>query len=207
MVDVVLSGNNHERGIRVGRSFFRRPDRPFDLEDGFEAWTGLFQAAILGEQPFINVDIAHKSFPKRSTLIDYLKNQRINPEQCLDNWGYKDVERFLKGIDIEYEPPRHFGATVKKYRVLGIGDPASKLRFKNDDGVEMTVAAYFQSREYRLKYPNLNCVKVGSSVRSIYLPMELCSIPEGQALNVGAKLIPAAAALLLYYYYCLTAQG
>uniref|UniRef100_A0A1I8PE29 Piwi domain-containing protein n=2 Tax=Stomoxys calcitrans TaxID=35570 RepID=A0A1I8PE29_STOCA len=183
VLDVVLSGNNHERGIRVGRSFFHKPANPFDLEGGYEAWTGLFQAAILGEQPFINVDIAHKSFPRKSSLIEYLQNQNIRPDEPLNNYSYRDVEKFLKGIDIVYEPPTSFGSFPRRYRVLGIGDPASKLRFRNDEGLELTVAAYFQSRGYQLRFPNLNCVKVGSTVRSIALPMELCHISEGQALN------------------------
>ncbi|XP_073837343.1 protein argonaute-2-like isoform X3 [Musca autumnalis] len=182
-LDVILSATNHERGIRVGRSFFCKPSNPFDLEDGYEAWTGLFQAAILGEQPFLNVDISHKSFPRECTLLDYLYNQRIPLDQPLGNYEYRDVERYLRGIDIVYKPPASFGSFDKKYKVLGIGDPASRLKFKNDDGAEMTVAAYFASKGYQLKYPNLNCLKVGSTVRSISLPMELCSIAEGQALN------------------------
>ncbi|XP_073836004.1 protein argonaute-2-like isoform X2 [Musca autumnalis] len=182
-LEVILSATNHERGIRVGRSFFCKPSNPFDLEDGYEAWTGLFQAVILGEQPFLNVDISHKSFPRECTLLDYLYNQRIPLDQPLGNYQYRDVERYLRGIDIVYKPPESFESFDKKYKVLGIGDPASRLKFKNDDGAEMTVAAYFASKGYQLKYPNLNCLKVGSSVRSISLPMELCSIAEGQALN------------------------
>uniref|UniRef100_A0A1L8EDG9 Putative germ-line stem cell division protein hiwi/piwi n=1 Tax=Haematobia irritans TaxID=7368 RepID=A0A1L8EDG9_HAEIR len=183
VVDVVLSGNNHERGIRVGRSFFHKPHNPFDLEGGYEAWTGLFQAAILGEQPFLNVDIAHKSFPKKSTVIEYLRNQNIALNQSFDNYTFRDVERFLKGIDIVYEPPESFGSHAKKYRVLGIGEPPSKVSFMTEDGKKLTVAEYFQSKGFRFQFPNLNCLKVGSTVRSISLPIELCSIPEGQALN------------------------
>lgn len=188
VLEVVLASNNHSRGIRVGRSFFRKPERSFDLTGGFEAWTGLYQAAILGEQPFLNVDIAHKSFPRESTLIDYLRDQDIDPNNDLSQsrWQYNDVQSFLKGIDIVYKPPKEFGATEKKYRVLDIGRPASQLKFRTDDGVEQTVQAYFQSRGVRLEYPNLNCLQVGSTVRSISLPMEFCSIPGGQALNVSS---------------------
>uniref|UniRef100_A0A1I8MFR4 Piwi domain protein n=1 Tax=Musca domestica TaxID=7370 RepID=A0A1I8MFR4_MUSDO len=182
-LDVILSESNNERSIRVGRSFFCRPRNPFDLEDGYEAWTGLFQAAILGEVPFLNVDIAHKSFPRESPLLDYLANNNISLEKPLESYEYRNVERYLKNIDIVYQPPASFGSFDKRYKVMGLGDSASKLTFKNDEGAQMTIAAYFQSRGYILKYPQLNCVKVGSTVRSIYLPMELCKIAEGQALN------------------------
>lgn len=187
VLEVVLASNNHDRGIRVGRSFFTKPKQPFDLEEGFEAWTGLFQAAILGEQPFLNVDIAHKSFPRKSTLIDYLKSQNfnINEDLSFNRYGFRNIQTYLNGIDIVYDAPPCFGATAKKYKVLDIGEPASKLKFKTDDGTQLTVAEYFKSRGYQLKYPHLNCLKVGSTVRSIALPIECCSIPEGQALNVS----------------------
>ncbi|KAM7344905.1 argonaute 2 isoform 2-T2 [Cochliomyia hominivorax] len=185
VLEVFLASNNHERGIRVGRSFFRRPDDSADLGDGYEAWTGLYQAAILGEQPLLNVDISHKSFPCESTLIDYLKQQEINlnADMKTNNYAYKTVCAFLKGLNIVYTPPASFGATSKQYRVLGIGDPAIQKKFKNDDGNVLTVLEYYKSKGYQMKYPNLNCLLVGSSVREISLPMELCSIPKGQALN------------------------
>lgn len=196
-LDVILSESNNERGIRVGRSFFCRPRNPFDLEDGYEAWTGLFQAAILGEVPFLNVDIAHKSFPRESPLLDYLANNNISLEEPLESYEYRNVERYLKNIDIVYQPPASFGSFDKRYKVMGLGDSASKLTFKNDEGAQMTIAAYFQSRGYILKYPQLNCVKVGSTVRSIYLPMELCKIAEGQALNVSTHIIVSSTCIYL----------
>ncbi|XP_037807749.1 protein argonaute-2 isoform X1 [Lucilia sericata] len=184
VLEVVLASNNHERGIRVGRSFFRRPSDAYNLQDGYEAWTGLYQAAILGEQPLLNVDIAHKSFPCESTIIDYLKNQRIDITRDIrQDRAFRDVSSYLKGINILYTPPKSFGASPKQYKLIEVGDPASQKKFKTDDGKEITVANYFSSRGYKLNYPNLNCISVGSTVRQISLPMELCSIPSGQALN------------------------
>lgn len=183
-LEVLMAAKNHERGVRFGRSFFRQPETPHDLTGGYEAWTGLFQAAILGEQPFLNVDIAHKSFPKENTAIQYLQDSKVNVSQPIDRSKFNVVEDFLKGLCVEYEPPANFGAVPKTYRVLGVADSASKVKFKNDEGLELTVEAYFKSRGYKLKYPHLNCLQVGSSVRTIYLPMEHCTIPRGQALNV-----------------------
>ncbi|XP_065361713.1 protein argonaute-2 [Calliphora vicina] len=184
VLEVVLASNNHKLGIRVGRSFFRRPEDAYNLQDGYEAWTGLFQAAILGEQPLLNVDIAHKSFPCESTITDYLKQQNIDITRDIrSDRSFRDVSTYLKGMNIIYGPPDSFGAPPKQYKVLDIGEPASQKTFRTDDGKELTVAKYFQSRGYQLNYPNLNCISVGSTVRQISLPMELCSIPSGQALN------------------------
>lgn len=188
VLEVIMASNNHKLGIRVGRSFFRKPQAPYDLQDGFEAWTGLFQAAILGEEPLLNVDIAHKSFPKESTLINYLKQQRIDVNQPLGNRDFANVKAFLKDLNIVYAPPLSFGSAPKTYKVTDIGTPASRTTFRTDDGKEQTVANYFKSRGYVLQFPELNCIKVGSTVRSIALPMELCSIPSGQALNVRLKI-------------------
>ena len=185
VLEVVLASNNHKLGIRAGRSFFRKPDRPYDLQDGFEAWTGLYQAALLGEEPLLNVDIAHKSFPSETTLINYLRNQNIDTRQSLGNRDFPRVKAFLKDLNILYTPPASFGSYPRTYKVNDIGTPANSTKFKTDDGKEQTVADYFRSRGHTLQYPALNCIKVGSSVKSISLPMELCSIPGGQALNVG----------------------
>ncbi|XP_058985798.1 protein argonaute-2 isoform X2 [Musca domestica] len=178
---VILSESNHEKGLRVGRAFFCRPIKPHDLGDGYEAWTGLFEAVILGDQPFLNVDITHKSFPCESSLIDYLKNQKIGLGQDLRK--NKQVQSYLRGINIVYQPPESFKIFARKYKVLNIGNSASQLHFINGDGLQMTVAEYFKSRGYSLKYPNLSCVEVGSTAHSIYLPMELCKIAGGQVLN------------------------
>lgn len=188
VLEVVLASSNHERGVRVGRSFFRRPRDAFNLDDGYEAWTGLYQAAILGESPLLNVDIAHKSFPRESTLINYLDEMRVDKNQDLSSsFRYRDISDFLIGMNILYKPPECFGASEKQYRVLKIEEPASAKTFKTEDGKQQTVDNYFRSRGYVLKYPHLNCLSVGSTVKQISLPMELCTIPSGQAINVSIK--------------------
>ncbi|XP_033243989.1 protein argonaute-2-like [Drosophila miranda] len=47
----------------------------------------------------------------------------------------------------------------------------------------MTVAEYYKSRQYNLKFPNLLCLHVGPPLKHIYLPIELCRIEDGQTLN------------------------
>lgn len=43
--------------LQVGRSFFSPPQgRTVDLGNGLELWVGMFQSAIVGWKPFLNVD-------------------------------------------------------------------------------------------------------------------------------------------------------
>lgn len=47
-----------------------------------------------------------------------------------------------------------------------------------------TIENYFKvEKKIILKYPELPCLHVGSLVRNIYLPLEFCEIPAGQATN------------------------
>jgi hypothetical protein len=43
--------------VQVGRSFFTPPrGRVLQLGDGLEMWYGIFQSAVLGWKPFVNID-------------------------------------------------------------------------------------------------------------------------------------------------------
>uniref|UniRef100_A0A1A9WFG9 Piwi domain-containing protein n=1 Tax=Glossina brevipalpis TaxID=37001 RepID=A0A1A9WFG9_9MUSC len=183
-LEVVLASNNHALGIRVGRSFYRKPDELYDLGEGYEMYTGIYQAAILGEVPLLNVDISHKSFPKSQTIIQYLKECDIDTSRTIEDYRMKKIiTQFLKGMDIVYTPPPNFGAMPRKYKVLDIGNAPAKITFTLDDGKKMTVKDYFASKGCTLQYPFLNCITVGSAIRQISLPMEFCSVAEDQALN------------------------
>ncbi|XP_033237933.1 protein argonaute-2-like [Drosophila pseudoobscura] len=186
-LEVVLAAPCHNTAIRAGRSFFKRsePGSAFDLNDGYEALVGLYQTFVLGDRPFVNVDISHKSFPKAMTIIDYLElyqKQKIDKSTNLD-YKRSDIESFLTGMNIIYEPPACLGSAPRVFRVNGLCKvPASTQTFELD-GKEMTVAEYYKSRQYNLKFPNLLCLHVGPPLKHIYLPIELCRIEDGQTLN------------------------
>lgn len=182
-LDVVLSNPCHSKGTRAGRSFYTKPERLYDLEDGYELWFGLYQAAILGDQPFLNVDIAHKSFPRDWSLLEYLQSIRVDLKSDLQRWQKEQLEKFLQKLNIIYQPPACFKADPKLYKVNGLVDNATNLTFECEDKKRMTVANYFASKGYKLSYPHLNCLHVGSSVKNIYLPLELCKIAPGQAVQ------------------------
>ncbi|XP_033232751.1 protein argonaute-2 isoform X2 [Drosophila pseudoobscura] len=186
-LEVVLAAPCHNTAIRAGRSFFKRsePGKAFDLNDGYEALVGLYQTFVLGDRPFVNVDISHKSFPKAMPIIEYIEQyqrQKIDKSTNLDYRRY-DIESFLKGMNIIYDPPACLASAPRVFRVNGLTKfPASSLKFELD-GKQTTVADYFRSRKYNLMYPNLLCLHVGPPLKNIYLPIELCRIEDGQALN------------------------
>lgn len=187
-VEVVLASPCHNKAIRVGRSFFKMsdPNNRHELDDGYEALVGLYQAFMLGDRPFLNVDISHKSFPISMPMIEYLERfslkAKINNTTNLD-YSRRFLEPFLRGINVVYTPPQSFQSAPRVYRVNGLSRaPASSETFEHD-GKKVTIASYFHSRNYPLKFPQLHCLNVGSSIKSILLPIELCSIEEGQALN------------------------
>ncbi|XP_039963203.1 protein argonaute-2 [Bactrocera neohumeralis] len=183
-LEVILANACQQKGLRVGRSFFTRPNQTLDLDGGYELYTGLYQAAILGDVPYLNVDISNKSFPMALNLIDLLNVLRIDPGRSLDQRGLQSLSAHLRALKIIYSPPPSFGAAPRSYKVNEVSrESASSLSFKIDTGEKLTVQSYFASRGYKLKYPHLGCVVAGSSVKPNYLPIELCSIEPGQAIK------------------------
>ncbi|KMY99771.1 protein argonaute-2 isoform X2 [Drosophila simulans] len=187
-LEVVLASPCYKKSIRVGRSFFKMsdPGESYDLKDGYEALVGLYQAFMLGDRPFLNVDISHKSFPMPIPMIQYLEefslNGKINNTTNLE-YSRRFLEPFLRGINVVYTPPKSFQSAPRVYRVNGLSRAPANSEVFEHDGKKVTIASYFHSRNYPLKYPQLHCLNVGSSVKSVMLPIELCSIEEGQALN------------------------
>ncbi|XP_034111510.1 protein argonaute-2 isoform X2 [Drosophila albomicans] len=188
-LEVVLAEPCNKNAIRAGRSFFMKSGNgpPVELRDGYEALVGLYQSFVLGDKPFVNVDVSHKSFPMSMPVIDYMVNHNrirmddIRSGSCNNNlWN---VLSFLKGINIVYEPPKSFASTPRAYKVNGFSQQPPKMLKFESDGKVITVEEYFASRGYKLQYPNLYCLHVGPPAKNIYLPVELCRIEEGQALN------------------------
>ncbi|KAL5276133.1 AGO2 family protein [Megaselia abdita] len=177
-LEVVLSHHCHEKGVRAGRSFYYRPDKPQDLLDGYELWYGIFQAAILGQRMLLNIDVSHKAFPKPFVPLTELYDQlsfRGNDRNFLE---------LVKGSEIIYTPPKSFDQPSKQYKVNNISyDDTKQYRFKLEDGKETTVFDYFKSRGYTLKFPNYRLVHVGPRDSKTYLPMELCQMANNNVSN------------------------
>nr|XP_036670574.1 protein argonaute-2 isoform X7 [Drosophila suzukii] len=187
-MEVVMASPCHNKAIRAGRSFFKmaEPGQRRELDDGYEALIGLYQAVILGDKPFLNVDISHKSFPIAMTVIEYLERYglktKINNTTNLDN-SRRYIEPYLKGINVVYTPPQSFATAPRVYKVNGLSrSPASSQTFEQE-GKMITIVDYFKSRNFKLQFPQLHCLHVGPPMKNILLPIELCSIEAGQPLN------------------------
>ncbi|KAH8258621.1 hypothetical protein KR038_002221, partial [Drosophila bunnanda] len=187
-LEVVMATPCHSKAIRSGRSFFKMsaPGQCRELDDGYEALVGLYQAFMLGDRPFLNVDISHKSFPMDMPVLEYLERfgmrQKINQSTDISHLR-GTIESFLKGINVVYKPPKSFNSLPKYFKVNGLSrDPASKQTFRLEDKL-VTVADYFKSRNYMLQFPQLHCLHVGHPAHNIMVPIELCHIEGGQPLN------------------------
>ncbi|KAM8708364.1 hypothetical protein ACLKA7_015353 [Drosophila subpalustris] len=190
-LEVVLAAPCNMRSIRAGRSFFKTSENGarVNLGDGYEALVGLYQSFVLGDKPFVNVDVSHKSFPISMPVTEYISTYALNGRQSdlrnytLSHWDLTSINSFIRGINIIYEPPKSFGTAPRVYKVNGLSPQiASQQKFELD-GKAMTIEAYFSSRNYKLQYPKMQCLHVGPPAKNIYLPIELCRIEEGQALN------------------------
>ncbi|XP_053658864.1 protein argonaute-2-like [Anopheles marshallii] len=182
-LDVVLrcAYETNPNFVRFKRCVYMVPRNSIDIGKGHELWYGLFQSAVLGSRPYINLDVSHKAFPCAAPVLKVIRDfNRGNLDQ-LSGWVVNDLQSFLKGMDVIYKNPT---GVTKRMRCNGLRDPANQQMFKMDDGTRLSVADYFLKHlKYRLNYPNLPVLHVGSTVRSIYVPAELCDIPGGQALT------------------------
>ncbi|XP_022225407.1 protein argonaute-2 [Drosophila obscura] len=197
-LEVVLAAPCHSKAIRSGRCFFQKsePGKSQALGNGEEILLGLFQAFVLGDRPFVNVDITHKCFPLPMPIIEYLERyqlgQKITAQTNLES-KRSEIDGYLSGVAIAYAPPASFASFTRVYKVNALTKlPASKQTFVADKG-RLTVAEYFQSRGHSLRYPNLHCLHVGSPQKTIYLPIELCAIEGKQSVNRKDSTLQSAA--------------
>lgn len=176
------------RCIPAGRSFFSKPQAIIDLGEGMEMYNGFYQSTIRGWQPFLNVDVAHKAFPKSiavtEILIEILDSRyvpfgRRELEKPLDSRQKDTFQKYMRQIRVMYQIPGN-PSSKRIFRVNGIGNSAREKTFKLDDGRQMTIEQYFATeKRYKLQYPFLPTLWVGSLQREILIPLELCTILEG----------------------------
>lgn len=174
-----------EAGVSTKRSFYLPGNREY-LGDFFQLWYGLFQSTVLGDEPFLNIDIQHKAFPtqyeKLTDLVsDILKDNRMpdNLSLALDNRAIETLRKHLSGLDIRYK------MNDKGYerKFLGIDLPPGEFKFEKD-GKQITIQKYLlDTYKYKIQWPKLPCIKMGTTAHTITVPIELCSLNEKQALN------------------------
>lgn len=187
-LDIVLKPQN-TNFLKAGRSYFTKPlGNIVYLGKGMEMWPGIFQSAIFASRPFINIDAAHKGFPKAQSVLDMFKEFRANLDSPLDNQrGLRDeIDKFVKGLKVQV-PIAGTQNNLREMKCGGLDNGANRIVFTLDDGKghkqQMDVAKYFASKGVRLRYPHLNCLWFGTKEKRIHYPPELCFIPSEQVLN------------------------
>ena len=149
------------------RSFYI-PDGRKDIGGGIELWRGIFQSVrpTVGRL-IVNIDLStgmmFKEGPLLNLCIDFFgRAPNTSPNAILAGTGIRDIERhklqkFLSGVRVKVS------TTGDKERVIrGLSkEGADKLTFKTQEGVQMTVAQYFQSLGRPVLYPAVICALVG----------------------------------------------
>ncbi|XP_076381016.1 protein argonaute-2-like [Megalopta genalis] len=195
-LEIILKHGSANTCVSVGRSLFPHPEpgRVVPLSNGLDLWVGIFQSAVIGWRPYLNVDVVHKGFTSPQMIIDLMKEMCKHPkdENPLEDITPEDVSRnadkitkYLKGLKIQYEIPGQSNSK-RRYRVNGLVECPRQNKFTLENGQECTVENYFiQQKRYRLQYPELPCLWVGSrsNERRIHLPAELCTIVAGQVIQ------------------------
>jgi len=205
ILNIVLSQLAREKCVSIGRNYF--PDtcqegRSIDLPGGKSVWFGFFQSVSVGWKPMVNVDVANKPAVKGCDFISYMEEVLSIPGRGRDyppqrpnfrsnggkNWKpemhkYK-LEKDIKGLKIRYIRPDEQKREWRCNRVL---NSPRNLRFEHE-GESMTVEEYFlHAYNYKLKYPLLPCIHLGSVQKTFYIPVEFCQM-KTQALPNNKKL-------------------
>lgn len=193
--------NQHlNNGIRGGRSFFfiQKNARLPKLGDFYDLRKGLFQSIALGHDaqnrkmilPLLNVDVTNKAFPRPyNSLIHLLEDMpeeystrnrrfdRVNLDQPLTEDVARRLHTHLSGLDLLYCSDGT-NKLVKKYFELGKVPAQETFELTKDKKkIRTSVQDYFRAELRRpIRYPNLQCVRLGPRNNFISVPMEYCSI-------------------------------
>jgi len=174
----------------VGRSFFSSPEGYYHpLGGGREVWFGFHQSVRPSQwKMMLNIDVSATAFYKAQAAIDFmcevLDIRDINDQKrpLTDSMRVKFTKE-IRGLKIEIT---HCGNMRRKYRVCNVTRrPAQMqsfpLQLENGQTVECTVAKYFLDKyKMKLRYPHLPCLQVGQEHKHTYLPLEVCTIVQGQ---------------------------
>jgi len=195
MLEVMFRHTPSTRFEKVGRcSFFPQHGEfgdSYDIGGGKQGVVGFFgslrPAVWKDGSVLLNIDVAHTGFYKEQMVLDFVK-ETLNFRDADFNHPFEPAKRkrLLKELRNLKVQVTH-AAVARTYKITDIAaDGADRQSFPITDEStgktsNCTVMNYFKQRyNMNLKYPKLNCLKVGPIARNIYFPMELCKIVRGQ---------------------------
>nr|XP_042908421.1 protein argonaute-4 [Parasteatoda tepidariorum] len=171
------------RYVPIGRNFYH-PDigGMHPLSGGIQIWFGYHQSTRLGQWNLtVNLNTSATTFFNKQNLIEYVgKSYDIRHE--LSETAIERLAGELKNVKIE---TGHLGYKARRCIIDVTMQSARSLKFEietKSGGTEIvSVLQYFRdTHNINLAYPHLPCVQVKPKKRRIYLPLELCIIPEGE---------------------------
>ncbi|KAF8774176.1 Protein argonaute-2 like protein [Argiope bruennichi] len=167
--------------IHLGQTFFylSQPNK-ISLGEGLEIWFGYNQHIhITNDGPAVVINLAAKAFHKAGPVVDYISDvlrRDITQGSAIQQYEIRKIEEAMKGLKIQvtHLPYR------RKYVVQGISKLSAEDLKMNFDGKEISVAHYFQTKYGKLRYPYLPCLYMRTTNNQTYIPLENCSVMEGQ---------------------------
>jgi len=204
ILNIVLSQVAREKCVTLGRNYFPESSiqgRTVDLPGGKSVWFGFFQSVNIGWKPMLNVDVANKPAIRGGEMISYMEevlakpgrgregpiytNFRDGDGKWWDTKRHADIlQKDLKGLKVRYIRP---DGQKREWRCNKVMDAARNLKFEHE-GKKTTVEEYFKiAYKYKLKFPLLPCLHLGSPQKTFYIPVELCEM-KTQALPQSKKL-------------------
>lgn len=171
-LDIVLrSAFDRDGLIRYKRSVFTTPRKREIMKDNYELFIGLYQSFVMGERPYLNVDVSHKAFPSGTDHLEPLYQQ------------YRNFQDILRGLSLVYTSPMTNERKTYKFNAVRGSADSEMFNDEQDNNRRKSVAQYFQEKGHRLRFPKNPCLHIGPAARNILVPMEFLSIPHAQALN------------------------
>ncbi|KAK3226875.1 hypothetical protein Dsin_006737 [Dipteronia sinensis] len=185
VLDVVLRESPSNRCTVVGRSFFSAGlDNKTEIGFGVECWKGFYQSLRPTQMGMsLNMDVSATSFYESIPVIDFVAKflnlgdpKRAASTQIMENDLVK-LKKALRGVKVEVTH-----GESKRYKVTGITSaPTNQLKFLAEGKKEKSVRQYFQEKyNISLRYASWPSLQSGNDSKPIFLPMELCTIVEGQ---------------------------
>ncbi|TVU45671.1 hypothetical protein EJB05_05172, partial [Eragrostis curvula] len=181
-LDIALRECPSARYVSISRSFFSQAfGHGGAIGSGVECWRGYYQSLRPTQMGLsLNIDISATAFYKAQPIIEFALEYLSlrDTTRRLSDLDRIKLKKALKGVKVV---ATHRRDKSIRYRITGITSaPLNDLTF-DQDGRRVSVVQYFkQQYNYPLKYTHWPCLQAGSNSRPIYLPMEVCSILEGQ---------------------------
>ncbi|KAM0874641.1 hypothetical protein ACQ4PT_037326 [Festuca glaucescens] len=180
-LDIALRESPAAKYLSISRSFFSQSfGHGGPIGNGVECWRGYYQSLRPTQMGLsLNIDISATSFYKAQPVMDFaVEYLNMRDTSRLSDQDRLKLKKALRGVRVV---ATHRTDKKIRYKITGITSaPLKDLTF-DQDGTRSSVVEYFKKQySYSLKYTNWPCLQAGSDSRPIYLPVEVCSIVEGQ---------------------------